>query len=117
MVANNNVGHKYIPHQGDIVIGNFSPTRGHEQHGWRPALVISQQVLSDTSPFAWVLPISHGKYEHPMHVKLDDRTMTDGTIYVEQIRSVDYVERHFKFYERVPQDILNRVLKNVKGTI
>ena len=27
--------------QGDVIYMNFSPTKGHEQEGYRPALVVS----------------------------------------------------------------------------
>ncbi|WP_270022525.1 type II toxin-antitoxin system PemK/MazF family toxin, partial [Lactobacillus crispatus] len=28
-------------HQGDVIMMNFDPTKGHEQAGYRPALVVS----------------------------------------------------------------------------
>jgi len=31
----------YIPKQGDIIKMDFNPTKGHEQQGRRPALVVS----------------------------------------------------------------------------
>ena len=36
---------KYIPKQGDIVYVDLDPTKGHEQRGTRPAIVISNNVL------------------------------------------------------------------------
>ena len=35
--------------RGDIVWANLDPTRGHEQSGRRPVLVISQSVFNDRS--------------------------------------------------------------------
>ena len=35
----------YIPKQKDIVLLNFTPAKGHEQKGYRPAIVISNEVL------------------------------------------------------------------------
>jgi len=35
--------------RGDIVWANLNPTRGHEQHGIRPVLVLSQDVFNDRS--------------------------------------------------------------------
>jgi mRNA interferase MazF len=31
----------YVPDRGDIVKLNFSPQEGHEQAGYRPALILS----------------------------------------------------------------------------
>ena len=37
---------KYIPKQGDIVFLDFTPTKGHEQMGYRPAVVLSNDVFN-----------------------------------------------------------------------
>jgi len=31
----------YIPKQGDIIKMDFDPTKGYEQKGWRPAVVMN----------------------------------------------------------------------------
>lgn len=64
---------KYIPKQGDIFLVNFDPSLGHEQKGQRPALVVSANLLSKTSPFTWVVFISNEKWNYPTHVVLDNR--------------------------------------------
>ena len=35
---------RYTPKQGDVVLLDFNPTNGHEQCGFRPAVVISNNV-------------------------------------------------------------------------
>ena len=37
---------KYIPKQGDIAFLDFTPTKGHEQSGYRPCIVISNNVFN-----------------------------------------------------------------------
>ena len=37
---------KYIPKQGDIAFVDFNPTIGHEQTGFRPCIVISNNVFN-----------------------------------------------------------------------
>ena len=64
---------KYIPTIGDIILINFDPSLDHEQKEQRPALVVSASILSKTSPFAWVVPISHGKWRYPTHIELDEK--------------------------------------------
>ncbi|UQS82822.1 type II toxin-antitoxin system PemK/MazF family toxin [Bombilactobacillus folatiphilus] len=108
---------KYQPHQGDIVKVHFDPSLGHEQKGYRPALIISQDIMSLTSPFIWIVPISHGNYDHPLHIKLDKGTITDGTIFVEQLKSIDFLKRKVIYIEKVPNNILMEVLNNIKETL
>jgi len=101
---------KYTPKMGDIILINFDPSLGHEQKGQRPALVVSADILSKTSPFSWVVPITHGKWDYPTHVSLDYRTKTNGQIYVEQLMTIDYLTRSVKYLEKIPEDILDEVL-------
>ncbi|MGA1622786.1 MAG: type II toxin-antitoxin system PemK/MazF family toxin, partial [Synechocystis sp.] len=44
--------HPYIPDRGDIVYLNFDPTKGHEQRGYRPALVLSPRSYNLKSTLA-----------------------------------------------------------------
>ncbi|WP_225353011.1 type II toxin-antitoxin system PemK/MazF family toxin [Lentilactobacillus parafarraginis] len=111
------VNNSYIPEQGDIIMINFNPSRGHEEQGWHPALVISQKRLSTSSPFVWCVPISHGQYYHPLHVSLDSRTQIEGTIFVEQLKSFDYHARLFEYKEKIPSDLLSEVLDNIHQTL
>lgn len=37
---------KYVPDSQDIVYLDFNPTKGHEQSGVRPAIVISNNVFN-----------------------------------------------------------------------
>ena len=40
---------KYIPKQGDIAYVDFNPTKGHEQAGARPCVVISNNIFNTIS--------------------------------------------------------------------
>jgi mRNA interferase MazF len=48
----------YIPNRGDIVFLDFNPIKGHEQRGYRPALIISPVAYSEKSSLALFLPIT-----------------------------------------------------------
>ena len=79
--------------RGSIIYINFDPSAGAETPKRCPAVVISNNILSETSPFAWVVPISHGTFngeDYPLHVQLDNRTQTNGTVYGEQLKSFDF---------------------------
>ena len=43
----------YIPKRGDIVWLEFSPQIGHEQSGFRPALIISGEISIEKRDFVW----------------------------------------------------------------
>ena len=50
---------KYIPKQGDVVFLDFKPAKGHEQPGFRPAVVISNNVFNENTKMVIVCPITY----------------------------------------------------------
>ena len=91
--------------QGDIVYLDFDHQSGHEQKGRRPALVISNNLFNRVSSLTMVCPITHTDRGHPFHLRLDERTKTDGVILCDQARMLDLNSRHASFVERAPEDI------------
>lgn len=65
---------QYLSEQGDIVRMNFNPQAGHEQVGFRPALIVSNSSFRRYTRLAIVCPITNQIKNYPPHVKLDDRT-------------------------------------------
>ena len=47
---------RYTPKQGDVVLLDFNPTKGHEQCGFRPAVVISNNVFNEILKWLWYAP-------------------------------------------------------------
>ena len=66
--------------QGDIIVMDFNPQKGHEQSGRRQAIVLSDDALNHHSSLALVCPMINTDKEHPFHIKLDERTQTTGVI-------------------------------------
>lgn len=102
------------PTAGDIIYIDFDPSVGAEIQKRRPAIVISNNMLMTTSPFVWLVPISHGNYNgvsYPLHVLLNERTQINGTVYTEQLKSFDYTKRKWKFVEKLPPDLLAEIRK------
>ena len=92
---------KYIPKQGDIVLVNFNPTIGHEQKGFRPAVVISNNIFNINTKMVMVCPITSNEKEFPTHYKLEDTKKVHGAVLCEHIRSIDYEIRNLNFVEKL----------------
>lgn len=95
--------------QGDIIKVNFNPQRGHEQAGYRPALVVSNNVFNEKTNLTMVCPITNTDNKFPLHIPLDKRTNTTGVVLCEHIRTLDLNAREYKFVESIPEDILQQV--------
>lgn len=96
--------------QGDIIKLDFNPQSGHEQAGYRPAVVISNDFFNARTNLSIVCPITNTKRPFPLHVPLDGRTETTGVILCEQIKALDLRARTFRVVERLPDDLLDEVI-------
>jgi len=100
----------YIPNQGDIIYIDFDPQKGHEQRGRRPGLIVSNEQFYLKTKMAMVCPITNTLSGFPMHIELDDRTVTTGAIMCEQVKCLDIIARNASFEEYIPEDILDEVI-------
>lgn len=101
---------KYIPKQGDIVFFDFNPTKGHEQKGTRPAIVISNNVFNLNTKMVIVCPITSNNKEFPTHYLLEDTKKIHGSVLCEHLRSIDYEIRNLKFIEKASDNDLLSVI-------
>jgi mRNA interferase MazF len=101
--------------RGDIVALDFAPTLGHEQSGYRPALVLSGALFNTKTGCVVVCPITSKLKPFPTRVALDSRTKTQGCVLCEQIRTIDVNARNPRFLEKMPGDIVRQVLDIVQA--
>jgi len=58
--------------RGEIWLADFNPTRGHEQAGKRPALVVSTNAFNNgPAGLVLVLPLTTRERQVPLHVAVD----------------------------------------------
>ncbi len=62
---------KEFPLRGEVWIVNWNPSRGSEQAGRRPALVIQNNIGNEKAATTIVAAISSSIRIYPMNVKLD----------------------------------------------
>jgi mRNA interferase MazF len=103
--------------QGDIIKVNFTPQAGHEQAGYRPAVVISNNVFNGKTNMTIVCPITNTDNQFPLHVPLDSRTATTGVILCEHIKAIDIYSRQYHVIESLPPDLLQTVVDIVSSEI
>ena len=103
--------------QGTIIKINFNPQKGHEQAGYRPALVISNNIFNEKSKLSIVCPITNTNNYFPLHVPLDNRTKTTGVILCEHIKALDLNSRNYQEVEKLPNDLLQDVIDIVFSEI
>jgi len=97
--------------QGSIIKLSFDPTKGHEQSGYRPALVVSNNDFNHVARVVRIVPITNNTKRFPLHVLLDGRTKTTGSILTEYIKTIDPMVRDIVYVEKCPKDKVDEVVE------
>ncbi|MEA2898425.1 MAG: mRNA interferase MazF [Bradyrhizobium sp.] len=98
-----------LPDAGDIAWVELDDTRGTEQSGRRPALILTSRSYHETSRRTIICPITRRLGDWPTNVNLPEGLKTEGTILVDQIRWIDRQQCLFDFIETVPREVLTEV--------
>ena len=103
---------KYVPQRGDIVFLDFAPTKGHEQGGRRPALVVSPRAYNSKSGLMLACPITSKEKGYPFEVAvvIGDRS---GVILVDQIRCIDWKARKAEEMDSLTKETLADVIEKL----
>ena len=107
----------YIPKQGDIIYLDFNPTKGHEQKGQRPAIVISNDVFNQHTKMTIVCPITSNTKDYPTHYILEDSKKIKGAVLCEHIRSIDCESRKVKYVEKASNNDLISIIMLMNACI
>jgi len=95
----------YIPDTGDIIWLSFGPTKGSEQAGRRPALVLTPAVYNSKTGLCIACPITSKAKGYPFEIpcKIPSaasassrkrfKCIVEGVVLVDQIRNLSWKER------------------------
>lgn len=97
----------YTPEKGDIVWIDFSPTRGHEQAGVRPALVLSPNMYNAKSGLMVACPITSKVKGYPFEVRIQAKKI-NGVVLADQIKNLDWQARKVSFEEKAPESAVTQ---------
>lgn len=102
--------------RGDIIVVDFDPTKGHEQAGARPALVLSPEKFNRMTGLALVVPITSTIRNFPFEAPLAG-TRTAGVALCHQARTIDTRARRCKVVERAPESVVADALARVRAIL
>ena len=106
--------------RGDIYTVNLDPTKGREQQGTRPVMVISKAAFNRHNP-ALVCPIATaavGQRLAGLTVNLQGAGIaTTGVVLCSQVRGLDLKARNGHRVERAPDYIVDLVLDCLRDII
>jgi mRNA interferase ChpB len=98
--------------RGEIWMVSLEPTRGREQRGHRPVLIVSPDAFNAVTRLPVVLPITNGG-EFARRIKFAVPligTQTTGVVRCDQPRVLDLQDRGGRLVETVSDDVMFEVL-------
>jgi mRNA interferase MazF len=101
--------------RGDILWADLDPTRGHEQRGLRPVLVISHDVFNERSGtvIAVALTSQEPKVGFPLAFELENKRLPKRSwVKISQIRTLS-TERLGKKLGTASEEELNQVVEGL----
>ena len=107
--------------RGDVVVANLEPTKGSEQRGIRPVLILQNNILNKYAPTTIVAPITSKIYtrEYPTNVQflhLPSGLKKESTILLNQIRTIDK-KRIIKKIGGIDNLTMNKVDRAIKVSL
>src|SRR5438876_4760335 len=107
------VAAEYVPDTGDLIKVDFSAAgrseaeqAGHEQAGWRPAVVLSPKGYNKRSGLAIVVPVTNSIKGYPFEVDLPPGLKIAGTILSDAVRSIYWQQRRVRYFDKAPAEVL-----------
>lgn len=109
---------KVLLKRGDLFWVNLSPTRGSEQAGRRPVLILQNNIGNELAPTTIIAPLTTKSFskEYPTNVKVLKGTAglaSDSTILLSQIRTIDKSRLEEKI-GGLPAALLEKVDRAIK---
>lgn len=101
----------------DIVLWDFSPSFGYEIQKARPAIVVSNNVINQKSPFCVVIPLTtNTKVQGPTRILISPNHQNNldknSIILCDQIRSLD-IRRGIKILGKVDDESMKKIQEGI----
>ena len=108
---------EYVPERGDAVWVTLDPQSGHEQAGRRPALVLSPATYNGRVGLALFCPVTGQVKGYPFEVPLPEGLPVSGVVLADQVKSLDWQERHAEFVCTSDEELLHEVVEKALSLI
>lgn len=100
--------------QGDIIEVDFTPAFGHEPAKRRPAVVASVFSFNQRSSLVMLVPLTRTDSGYPLHVPVNGFGAM-GFACVEQMRSVDIVQRGYSVLGYADDATMKTILQAIRA--
>ena len=107
----------FVPDRGEVIWINFDPQAGREQAHHRPALVLSPKAYNLKTSLCVVCPITSQIKGYPFEVIIPKNKNITGVVLSDQLKSLDWQARNVEFIAKLPDSVIEDVLKKLKNLL
>lgn len=97
--------------QGDVVVFDHNPARGHEPQGRRPSVVLSNDDFNLRTSLGIVAPVSRTDNGFPLHLPLPEDCLIQGFVCIEQLRAVDLTAREARVVDTLDDETIDEMTR------
>ncbi len=104
--------------RGDIFLADLQPTRGHEQAGKRPVLIVSNEIFNQSETvIAMAITGQSQRIPYPLVLELDEKlTGQKAWVKIGQVRTLA-AERLTKRIGHAARDIVDKAVEGLNDII
>ncbi|OOV39553.1 growth inhibitor PemK [Staphylococcus sp. MB371] len=100
--------------QFDIITVDLDPTRGKEKQKYRPCVVVSNNLVNNSTSFSWIFPITSRNKVRPTDIILKTKNnKVKGIIDTVQIRCIDISVRNCKVVDVLDDELKSDLLVTI----
>ena len=99
--------------QGDVVwtmFGEIDPRATRAKAGYRPCIIVSNNLIQKKLPLALAVPITHSQYHKKMSIPISSLEEVDGYAEPYQIKAIDLMKRKYKYVGKISDEELGKIL-------
>jgi len=107
---------QYIPARGDIIWLDHDPTKGKEQRGSRPVVVLTDKKYNQFGLLISV-PITTKMKGYMTEIDLPDNLISSGVILTNHLRTHDWQHRNIQYIERISAPTIEKINKRIRALL
>jgi mRNA interferase MazF len=102
-------GRTFCPDAGQVVWIDLDPTKGREQQGRRPAIVLSSYRYNSRAELCLACPITRQAKGYPFEVPIEIGRKVGGVVLADQVRSLAWPTRSLTLITVAPAGLVDEV--------